>query len=1365
MTTLLISAAVNIGIGLLINAIFPPPDINQEGPRLTELGYTSAAYGRMVNIVFGTDRIAGNIIDTTDPAIEEVVSEESSGGGFFGTPTVNTTTYAYFLTGRISWCIEGATDIIRWWGDGKIILDATGTGQTIKKGVTHTFYPGGQDQIQDPEEVARRGSDIPAYGHLTSSKVDRMPLADYGNRIPNFTAEIAFNSSRNIPVLSMVEPAGFNPGDSSRWDYDPDQNLLMASKRGNTDAFTADATSMEFRNEFLISDIVQTRHTMGRDGFAYLAEGNNNRNPIVKIDLDTGIEEARFGDSSNDPLNDNSNGYTNAGTWYQLNSTTVHGVKSLLVHLSILPAGGPPNGSVTDADLMGNSIGFEVVRHIISTADGLTVSGDDLGDSGTFVALDHDRGIFYIMQDDDNAGTYNLVKYQPNYGVDTFGVTLQNVTASLLRTFSRGTFAGGDDFEGTGGPAGWAVNRRTGELILSNGTSMILYNPDTDTILAQKTNGSFSAEHNYYSGTTFGYAISNASNGTLRIIDTRTLEIIEDIKTDDIPWPSGTDGIINGESSTWDDRAQAIYLGRVGSDAADDFRILKVFVNRTNPLGVPLSDVVSALSTSYQRQKMAGLLPADIDVTTLTGDTVQGYNLNNPSSMKAALQPLRDRFLFDAHQSDWIIKFPKRGATPTVTIPEEDVGELKRGRTQTDAPSLIEVRQDDLSLPMSLGVRYRNKDTDYQIDVEHDKRHLFPNPTMHSKSERVLDIPIVDTSTPMKQLVQKTLLTLWNERTSYKTIVPWTYIALDATDVFNMGVFGETAQIRMAENDLGQGWSIEITGVVEDTKSFSSTLAGGTAAGHVGTTVPSGLPTRLFPLDAPLLSLDDLTTTPISNAYMAVGAFEDSWPGCTVLKSLDNVDFSITGTVNQECAFAKVRTAPGAWVEENGDFPNRWQETEDGGTMVITPLRRSDAWASTTESLLLAGANYVACIHESDDQVEIFAFQNAVLNDDNTITLTRLLRGRFGTEDIATLGITGNDTCILLSDSANNQETGPILPQGLLLSDLDSTLLFKGVTIGTLLEDASAVSHIYTGRDLRPFSPVHVEGAPDGSGGLDVSWERRARGPFAAEWLDGTGTVVLNETIEQYEVTLSVPTNQNFLTKIVDDATTVNITEQELIDGGAIPGGVARQEWPDDGDFAGPMFSNGWVDVSGGGNWFTTSSRAGLTAPAASVNSTFVTQSNDNRDAFIRSDVDLVTDLGMLEVDIPSGIARMSAWCGAGNADSGAFDDLLTVYLEVLNAGGSVLASTNTGQFVPSASWTQVGSIDATSRPLELPLNQAGARQLRCRLRYNSTGFFTDDSGYDFIEIEVTTLPDDLTIDVVQVSETGKKSPIGTKTI
>jgi hypothetical protein len=108
---------------------------------------------------------------------------------------------------------------------------------------------------------------------------------------------------------------------------------------------------------------------------------------------------------------------------------------------------------------------------------------------------------------------------------------------------------------------------------------------------------------------------------------------------------------------------------------------------------------------------------------------------------------------------------------------------------------------------------------------------------------------------------------------------------------------------------------------------------------------------------------------------------------------------------------------------------------------------------------------------------------------------------------------------------------------------LNTPLFFKGVTIGTLIEDAPVVSATYTGRDIKPWS---VAGVDAQFSGLDiiVNWARRTRGPLAGEWLDGTGVVPLGETIEQYEITLTDGTSS--VTKTVNDVATVTFLEADF---------------------------------------------------------------------------------------------------------------------------------------------------------------------------------------------------------------------------
>lgn len=1346
MAQLLISAAVNIGAGLLLNALFPPPDIEQEGPRLTDLGFTSAAYGKFINITFGTDRIDGNIIDSTDPPIEEVVNTETQSAGKGGGQQVSTTTYTYFLTCRIAFCIEGASDLIRLWGDGKMIYDATGTTQLLREGTGLTFYPGGPTQIQDPEEVSRRDSDIPAYRHLTSIKLDRMALADFGNRIPNFTAEIAFDSDVTTPIIGMDEPAGIDiPGsasgaDTSHMAFDATRNYLISLKRGSDSTWTADASSLDFVQ--LVGSGGLSNPGYGFNGYVYAQTSSGNTVPLQKKNIETGEVEQQFGADDNS-LGDDTGGFENSGSWTALNIIVPGvGVKNVVAHTCSFSF---QDGSLVDGDDITN------VFHIFGSGDGIP---NQAMDDGVMIP-DHDRGVFYFFTPNDSQGRYEIFQIDIDYTIGVNGGVASGATVTKLRNFTRGSTS--DDFNGTGEAEGWAVNRSNGDLILSNGTTIVLYNPISDTVLAKRQTTRFFGRNNYYSGSIFAYGRGTSSAGAIEVVDTRDLSLVKSIDTTEIDWPdSGTgNGVIHPYSCVWDDRVGALFLSREnpGTVAADPYRIVKIFVNRVEGLGVGLDYVVQSLSTSYQRQVMAGLDESDIDVTTLAGDTVLGYTINKRSTMKAALEPLRQRYFFDGVQSDWQMKFPKRGQAAVLTIPEEHVGVLKRGRSESDEPPVSEIRQDDLALPMRLAVRYKNKDNDYQVDYEHDKRHLTPNPTMRSKTESTVDIPIVSQPTAMKQTAQKQLYTLWTERVSYKTVIPWTYIKLDATDVFNLGVFGETAQLRMAENDLGAGWAVGITGVVEDTKSFTSTLGGGTGLGHIGINVPSGLPTRLIPLDAPLLSANDILLTPISNAYMAVSGYESSWPGTTVSKSIDDVTYNTTGTANVEVPVAAVKTPPGAWNYVNGDFPNRIQEVEDGGSMVITPIRGRDFWASTTETNMLAGYNTIAVVG-SDDEVEVLSFIDVTDNGDNTFTLERLLRGRLGTEDIADGGMTAGSQIVGLQNSTGTKQDGGIIRQKLTLDLLDTSVFFKGVTVGTLLEDATAISHTYTGRDLKPYAPTHArttlqtsfyageENLYDNYGGLTVTWDRRTRGPLQGEWLDGSGTVPLNETIEQYEVTLHTDAAGDFITKTVNNTTQVSFSNAELADGLIeVPLTVV----------------NGDAESTPGGEWVTDTGSVTRDTDNPFEGTRQWGNSADNAQVNrIYQDISIPS---ANESDVDTGNSRVRLMWNQGRRLVHN-DDVATMWIEFYDGGMVQLGSTHKAP--------QIGLPDWTLRSLEVdvPTNTRTVRIFMHTEDIDVGG--ADNDKWDFITLMLVPpayATDQYTAKVTQISETGKRSPQHVRTV
>ncbi len=153
-----------------------------EGPRLTDLHVMSSSEGAAIPRIWGRMRVAGQVIWATN--FEEVAdtdTEQASGKGGSGGGT-KVTTYAYFANFALALC-EGEIDRIgRVWADGK---DLDVSGFTVR---LHT----GTD-VQEPDSLiaAKEGADnAPAYRGLAYLVFERLPLAGFGNRLPQISVEV-----------------------------------------------------------------------------------------------------------------------------------------------------------------------------------------------------------------------------------------------------------------------------------------------------------------------------------------------------------------------------------------------------------------------------------------------------------------------------------------------------------------------------------------------------------------------------------------------------------------------------------------------------------------------------------------------------------------------------------------------------------------------------------------------------------------------------------------------------------------------------------------------------------------------------------------------------------------------------------------------------------------------------------------------------------------------------------------------------------------------------------------------------------------------------------------------------------------------
>ncbi|MDT3687333.1 MAG: glycoside hydrolase/phage tail family protein [Pseudorhodoplanes sp.] len=205
----------------LDRALFGPDTIHrsQEGPRLADLDVMASSEGAPIPRIYGRVRLSGQVIWATK--LEEVVSTRSEttggggggkgGGGGGGSPavTTTTTTYSYFGNFAVGLCEGPIGHVLRIWADGKP-LDLSG--------VTCRIHKGDETQAPDPLIVAKEGANnTPAYRGLAYVVFERLPLANFGNRIPQLSFEVLRPVGR---LEQQVRAVTLIPG-ATEFGYEP----------------------------------------------------------------------------------------------------------------------------------------------------------------------------------------------------------------------------------------------------------------------------------------------------------------------------------------------------------------------------------------------------------------------------------------------------------------------------------------------------------------------------------------------------------------------------------------------------------------------------------------------------------------------------------------------------------------------------------------------------------------------------------------------------------------------------------------------------------------------------------------------------------------------------------------------------------------------------------------------------------------------------------------------------------------------------------------------------------------------------------------------------------------------------------------
>ena len=180
-------AAGGIFGGLIDNALFGGARTRRaEGPRLTDLRVMESTEGAAVPRIWGSARVAGQMIWATQ--FQEVVTTRTEGGSSGGkggggsAPKTVITEYKYSGNFAVALCEGVIGGLGRCWADGKLF---------DLNGVPHRLYLGSETQNPDSLIIAKMGAgNAPAYRGTAYVIFENLPLENFGNRIPQLSFEV-----------------------------------------------------------------------------------------------------------------------------------------------------------------------------------------------------------------------------------------------------------------------------------------------------------------------------------------------------------------------------------------------------------------------------------------------------------------------------------------------------------------------------------------------------------------------------------------------------------------------------------------------------------------------------------------------------------------------------------------------------------------------------------------------------------------------------------------------------------------------------------------------------------------------------------------------------------------------------------------------------------------------------------------------------------------------------------------------------------------------------------------------------------------------------------------------------------------------
>jgi len=829
-----VGAQIGWAAGSMLGGAFQKSDeVENVGPRLEDLNRpTSNIIGKQISIVYGTDRLPGNIIWASDIKETKHVSEESQGGKGGGSKqTVVSTTFTYSINMAVAFAEGPVSGFRRIWVN-KALIYSVDDDTISAPDLEMIFYYGEEDQAPDTTMQSYEGVNIPAYRGLAYIMFKDFQLVDYGNRVPmtieaetvgagtptirateTFQSEAIF--AENYPRWGSSTPIVRSPATGILWVPAPEMNGPEDIENGFI------AIGLDDNGNYITSVKPNPTQNLG-DG----RDPNSMRGFIdVIVDADgylifVCVGESKFYEASQWKYNRYLVYYHETGDylgvsprsgfqsgsfnfWDIIHPSLIKNKASFwitgsydYVYVTTVDTGSRKNLDGTHDTYVSSGVdSFNTIHTIDNSNYNQTYTKDILSPSGKCGWLIHENDEtgtqkdFYSLKWSATEGAIAMCLAESvTLGADNIIDNIHFTTHKLLGSYDYA----GDNSDPLG----------MNGVVLADGGIFIFVNINSiaNDICDAWYKASGDTDFTTYCGRKdFGFTVSDLETVTCTY-DANRREIIHlrnnpytmySFNVDTYEWI--TEGTVNNwtasEITPHDQPAyRPLYMNNsnfylLGVDSATGNRLEVLRINRnhidknTTTLGIITNDVADRCTVDTTNH---------VDTNAIDSIEVKGFSIRTHTTGKNILNTIFPAFFVYPVESEWLLKFSPIIDETAIVINNNDLN-AQIGDPNANKSELYEINNEDEvdDIPKALALHYAGYNNNYlKTQQSYYRNGYLYN---HDNAETV-DIPVVMDDTYASQLVEKMLYLLFITATKFKIYLPIKYAYLEVADVLSFAV-------------------------------------------------------------------------------------------------------------------------------------------------------------------------------------------------------------------------------------------------------------------------------------------------------------------------------------------------------------------------------------------------------------------------------------------------------------------------------------------------------------------------------------------------------------------------------------------------